>query len=53
MSVIAISVEPDRLTRIFFDCSRTEPKPDDEVRIAREIARAYASDTMESVPPAA
>ena len=53
MSVIAILIERDRVTRIFFDYRRGETSPEDEARIDREIARAYAADAMEEPRQAA
>ena len=47
MSVIATLIEPDGVTRIFFDYRRGESTWADEVRIAEAIARASASDAVE------
>jgi len=43
MSVIATLIEPERVTRIFFDYTRGESNWVDEVRIAQAIARTYAT----------
>jgi hypothetical protein len=40
MSVIATTIEPHNVARIFFDCRAADPDPDDEARIARVIERA-------------
>jgi hypothetical protein len=42
MSVIATTIEPDGVARIFFDSRAAEPDADDEARIALAIERAAA-----------
>ena len=43
MPVIAISIEPDRVTRIFFDCRDVPPDPGDPRRIELAIEDSYAA----------
>ncbi len=40
MSVIATTVEPNGVARIFFNCRGAGQNPTDETRIARAIERA-------------
>jgi hypothetical protein len=40
MSVIAIQIEPDGATRVFFDCSKTAADPADHARIRQAIEQA-------------
>jgi hypothetical protein len=42
MPVISTLVEPDRVTRIFFDCRDTPPDPADQQRIEQAIERSVA-----------
>jgi hypothetical protein len=44
MSVIATLIEPERVTRIFFDYRRSDNGRQEEARIARAIAQASAAD---------
>ena len=50
MSVIAVSVEPDRVTRIFFDCRDAPPEPSDlrRIELAIEASNAAARGTEEA-----
>ena len=40
MAVIAILVEPDRVTRVFFDCRAAAPDPADQRRIEQAIEQS-------------
>ena len=42
MSVIATSIEPHRLTRIFLNCRDAPPEPADLQRIERAIEQSIA-----------
>ena len=42
MAVIAISIEPDRRTRIFFDCRNAPLDQADQWRIERAIEQSIA-----------
>jgi len=50
MSVLATSIEPHRLTRIFFDCRDAPPEPSDLRRIERAIEQSIAqADFVEGI----
>jgi hypothetical protein len=58
MSVIAIHIDPNGVTRVFFDCSEVAPDPLDRVRIERAIEQSTAlseadRDAQQSLPLAA
>jgi hypothetical protein len=55
MSVIAIAIEPDSVTRIFFDCRADTITAGDEARIAKAIkdAATLARADAERLPQAA
>jgi len=42
MSVLATSIEPHRVTRIFFDCRDAQHEPSDLRRIERAIEQSIA-----------
>ena len=41
MSVIDVVIEPNRVTRVFFDCDAA-PDPTDQRRIEQQVARSLA-----------
>jgi hypothetical protein len=50
MSVIAISIGPDRLTRIFLDCRDAPPEVADLQRIEQAIGQSIAmAETVEDM----
>jgi hypothetical protein len=51
MPVIATSVEPRRVTRIFFDCRDAPPDPVDQQRIEQAIERSVALARAEDNDP--
>jgi hypothetical protein len=56
--VISTSIEPHRVTRVFFDCLNTAPDPADQRRIEQAIERSIAlpqvdDDTQVTLPLAA
>jgi hypothetical protein len=53
MSLIATSIGPHRLTRIFLDCSDAPPEPADLRRIERAIGQSITmADAVEDMLPA-
>ncbi len=42
MAVIATTIEPNGIARIFFDCRAADADPDEEARIAEVIEQAFA-----------
>jgi hypothetical protein len=42
MSVISTSIEPHRVTRVFFDCRDATPDHADQRRIEQAILRSFA-----------
>lgn len=42
MSVIDVLIEPNRVTRVFFDCRGAAPDPTDQWRIEQQVARSLA-----------
>jgi hypothetical protein len=42
MAVIATTIEPNGIARIFFDCHAADADPDEEARIAEVIEQAFA-----------
>jgi hypothetical protein len=42
VSVISTSIEPHRVTRVFFDCRNAAPDPADQRRIEQAIERSIA-----------
>jgi hypothetical protein len=58
MSVIDVLIEPERVTRVLFDCRDAAPDPADQWRIEQGIARAIAlarfvDDAQETLLPTA
>jgi hypothetical protein len=58
MSVISTSIEPHRVTRVFFDCRNAAPDPADQRHIEQAIERSIAlpqvdDDTQVTLPLAA
>ena len=54
MAVIAIFVEPDRVTRILFDCRDAAPDPADQRRIQQAVEqsiRLAQVDEASEMPP--
>jgi hypothetical protein len=56
--VISTSIEPHRVTRVFFDCLNAAPDPADQRRIEQAIERSIAlpqvdDDTQVTLPLAA
>jgi hypothetical protein len=48
MSVIAALSEPNRVTRVFFDCRNTAPEPADQRRIEQAIEQSIALAQVDS-----
>jgi hypothetical protein len=51
MPVISTLVEPDRVTRIFFDCRDAPPDPADQQRIEQAIQRSVGLARAEDNDP--
>jgi hypothetical protein len=48
MSLMATSIEPPGIARIFFDLRAVAPSPDEEQLIAEAIERAFALAAMDN-----
>jgi hypothetical protein len=42
MAVIDVAIQPEGLTRVWFDCRDAKPRPADEKRIQQAISHALA-----------